>query len=187
MSNTPSDAAAEALLAEARTEFRGLKKKADAALAQLSSSDALFAQLDEEANSLAMIVKHMGGNLRSRWTDFLTTDGEKPDRHRDNEFVIRETDTPEALRESWELGWSRVIGTLDALTPADLSKEVVIRHERLTVVRAIFRAMTHAAEHVGQIVLLVKHAQGAQWRTLSIARGGSEEANRTNRELGSRR
>jgi hypothetical protein len=177
MSDTHSDAVAEAFLVEVRNEFRALKKQADAALSQVTP-DALFAQLDGEANSLAMVVKHMGGNLRSRWTDFLTSDGEKPDRHRDNEFVIRDSDTPEALRESWELGWECVIGTVDALTPGDLSKDVSIRRERLPVMRAIVRALTHAAGHVGQIVLLAKHAQGTDWRTLSIARGASEQANR---------
>jgi uncharacterized damage-inducible protein DinB len=166
----------EIYLTEARQEFRKLKAQADKAIEQLSP-EALLAPLDDEANSVAVLMKHVGGNLRSRWTDFLTSDGDKPDRQRDNEFVITEADTVDSLKASWELGWSRVFESMDALTVDDLSREIVIRLETMPVLRAIFRSMTHTAGHVGQIVLLAKHAKGQEWQCLSIPRGQSVKFN----------
>lgn len=165
---------AEAFLVEARQEFRKLKAQADKALEQLPA-DAFFVQLDEEANSVAVLVKHLGGNLRSRWTDFLTSDGEKSDRNRDTEFVITPDDTAESLKAGWDLGWSRAIAAVDALTEADLAKNVMIRAEPMPVVRAIVRSLTHVSGHVGQIVLLAKHARGKEWQCLSIPRGQSAQ------------
>lgn len=162
----------EIYLTEARQEFRKVKAQADRAIEQLSP-EAIFAPLDDDANSVAVLMKHVGGNLRSRWTDFLTSDGDKPDRQRDNEFVITEADTVDSLKASWELGWSRAFESLDALTVDDLSKEIVIRLEPMPVLRAIFRSMTHTSGHVGQIVLLAKHAKGKEWHCLSIPRGQS--------------
>ena len=118
-------------------------------------------------------MKPLASNFRSRWTDFLTADGEKPDRHRDREFVVEDDDTREALMARWTEGWQRLTDTLDALTPADLVRTVTIRGEPHTVVEALSRGLAHTAYHVGQIVLLAKHYAGADWQTLSIARGQS--------------
>ena len=154
------------------TEFRRYKQLGDGAMAQAEDDD-LFATLDEEANSIAVIVKHLAGNLRSRWTDFLTTDGEKPDRHRDAEFVLDAGTTRSAVMAWWEDGWRRLFGALESLGPDDLLRTVHIRGEPHSVVRAIERALAHAAYHVGQIVLLAKHRRGAAWRSLSIPKGQS--------------
>lgn len=162
-------------------EARSLKERADQALAQLDDT-AFFAVLDSESNSVAILVKHLAGSLRSRWTAFLTTDGEKPDRQRDREFELAADDTREALRARWEAGWRALFETLAALGPDDLSRTVHIRNEPHSVVRAIHRAMAHTAYHVGQLVLLAKHARGCEWRTLSIPRGGSEAFNARMRE-----
>lgn len=158
----------DAYLRDLHTQFEKVKQLAEAALAQVSD-DQLLATLDPESNSLATIVKHMAGNLRSRFTEFLTTDGEKPDRDRDTEF-----DTPDATRaalmQRWESGWSRLFATLDSLTPDDLLREVSIRGERMPAVQALNRALSHQAQHAGQIVFLAKHLRSAQWKTLSIPR-----------------
>ncbi|HVB36378.1 MAG TPA: DUF1572 family protein [Candidatus Acidoferrales bacterium] len=161
-------------LKETIQQFRALKKLADGAMAQVSN-EHFFAQLDNESNSIAMVLKHVGGNLRSRWTDLLTSDGEKPDRNRDGEFLQTPKDTKENLLSYWEEGWRRAFESLERLTPADLGRTVLIRSEPHTVIRATQRSLSHTAQHVGQIVLLAKHYTGSQWRTLSIPRGKSQE------------
>jgi len=126
-----------------------------------------------------VIVKHIAGNLRSRWTDFLTSDGEKPDRRRDTEFeLVGAADTRESLMARWEEGWKTLFANVEPLTNEDLLREVPIRGEPHTVVRAINRQLTHYAGHVSQIVLLAKHWAGPKWQTLSIPRGQSETFNR---------
>ncbi len=164
-----------------RREFRAAKRQADTALLQVPD-EALFQALDGESNSLAVLMKHVAGNLRSRWRDFLTTDGEKPDRQRDHEFVIAPEDTRQRLEQAWQDGWQQVFDTLDALTAEDLARTVRIRCEPHTVPRAMLRSLTHTSAHVGQIVMLAKHAQGRDWKTLSIPRGESEAFNRAARE-----
>jgi len=155
--------------------FRNYKKLAERAIAQISD-DEYFRLIDEESNSVAMIVKHVGGNLRSRWTDFLTTDGEKSDRHRDSEFVA-EADTRESLTEIWETGWRALFGTLEALTIDDFGKTVTIRGEDFSVPKAINRSLAHTSYHVGQITFLAKHFRAKDWKTLSVPRGQSGEFN----------
>jgi len=157
-------------------EFRSLKRAAERAIAQVSD-EAFFATLDAESNSMAMLVKHVAGNMRSRWTDFLTTDGEKPDRNRDSEFVIGPGDTRAALLERWEQAWAILLGTLESLGPADLECTVTIRFEPYSVVGAIQRQLAHYSDHIGQIILLAKHFAGQGWKTLSVPRGKSEEEN----------
>ncbi len=142
------------------------------------SDDGFFATLDPDANSIAVLVKHIAGNLRSRWTDFLTSDGEKPDRRRDSEFEIEPSDSRAALLERWEAGWRALFAAIEPLEPDDLLRTVTIRGEPHSVLQAISRQLTHYGEHVGQIVLLAKHEAGKGWRTLSIERGKSEEFNR---------
>ena len=156
--------------------FRQYKKWAEGAMEQLGDAD-LFATLDAESNSIAIIVKHMAGNMRSRWTDFLTTDGEKADRNRDSEFE----DAPasrEALMALWEEGWSRVFGALSPLTDADLGRTVMIRNEPHSVMQAINRQVAHYALHVGQIIFIAKHLKSAEWRTLTVPKKGSADFNR---------
>jgi Protein of unknown function (DUF1572) len=156
-------------LIDVRVQFEKMKRLAEGALDQVAD-DELNAVLDGESNSLAVITKHMAGNLRSRFTDFLTTDGEKPDRNRDGEF---ETDGPiprSSVMESWERGWQVLFDALGALSPADLRREVTVRGERLTVVQALNRQLTHHSYHVGQIVFLAKHLRSEEWKTLSIPR-----------------
>jgi hypothetical protein len=145
-------------------------------MAQVSDAQ-LFTSLDVESNSIAIIVKHITGNMRSRWTDFLTTDGEKPNRNRDSEFVDPPA-TREALMREWEDGWARVFGAIEPLTDADLGRVVTIRGEAHSVMQAINRQLAHYPQHVGQIVLLAKHYAGEQWQTLSVARNKSAEFNR---------
>jgi hypothetical protein len=162
-------------LHEIITRFRKLKSQADRALAQVRG-DELFIQLDEESNSLAVIMKHIAGNMRSRWTDFLTTDGEKPDRQRDGEFeLLKEEDRDEVFR-LWEAGWQVLFREIEALTAEDLGKTVTIRGEPHSVPQALLRQLAHYAEHVGQIVFLAKHLRSREWQTLSIPRGKSDEA-----------
>lgn len=153
--------------------FQSYKKMAEKALEQVTDEE-FFRVIDAESNSLAVIVKHIGGNLRSRWTDFLTTDGEKPDRLRDTEFVA-ESDTRESLTELWNAGWATLFATLESLTPGDLDKTVTIRSEEFTVVRAMTRSLAHTTSHVGQIVFLAKHLRSTEWNNLSIPRNTSEE------------
>jgi Protein of unknown function (DUF1572) len=156
-------------LEDAVVQLKKLKTQADKALAQ-TGDDHLFATLDPESNSIAIIMKHMAGNMRSRWTDFLTTDGEKTDRDRDTEFELTGADTRERILVLWEDGWARTLHAVSSLTAADLSKTVHVRGEAHSVIEAINRQMTHYAAHVGQIVLLAKHFAGPNWQTLSIPR-----------------
>ena len=148
-------------------QLRKLKAQADKAMAQVDDAQ-FFALLDADANSIALIVKHVAGNMRSRWTDFLTTDGEKADRHRDSEFERENADTRDALLARWEANWGVLFDTLMSLQPKDLGRTVTIRSEPHTVVQAINRQMSHYSAHVGQIVLLAKHFAGPTWKTLSI-------------------
>ncbi|MFI5249432.1 MAG: DUF1572 domain-containing protein [Gemmatimonadales bacterium] len=158
-------------LKDALAVFRVYKKLGDGAIAQVAD-DQLTVVLDTEMNSIAQIVKHMAGNMRSRWTDFLTTDGEKPNRARETEFVDPPV-TRAGVLAMWEAGWQLVFAALEPLSDDDLARVVLIRGERHSVMQAINRQMTHYAYHVGQIVLLAKHFQGAAWRSLSIPRGAS--------------
>lgn len=157
-------------------EFQKIKKLADKSIAQLSD-DQLHATLDDEANSVAILMRHMAGNMRSRWTDFLTSDGEKPDRMRDREFEDPRQ-TREELIAEWEHGWKCVFDALTPLTDADLQRTVVIRGEPHSVYKAISRQVAHYSGHAYQILLLAKHLCGPAWKTLSIPRGQSEEFNR---------
>lgn len=160
-------------LDDALLELRKLKEQADKAARQVDDR-AFFALLDPEANSIALVMKHMAGNMRSRWTDFLTSDGEKPDRDRDREFLAETGETRESITAAWEDGWRRVFAAITALAPKDLGRTVTIRGEAHTVLQAINRQLTHYAAHVGQIVLLAKHLAGPEWKTLSIPRGKSK-------------
>ena len=155
-------------------QLRKLKTHADKAVRQIDD-EQFFAMLDPEANSIALIMKHMAGNMRSRWTEFLTSDGEKPDRNRDREFELHAGDDKAGVLARWEEGWSRVFEALASLGPHDLAKTVTIRGERHSVLEAINRQLTHYAGHVGQIVLLAKHYAGPAWQSLSIPRGKSRE------------
>lgn len=150
------------------------KSLADGALRQVSE-EQFFAAPDGHSTSLAIVVKHVGGNLRSRWTDFLTTDGDKPDRNRDGEFVVTERDTRAKLEEIWEEGWRRTFDSLAALDAAVTDATVTIRGQPHTVSKAIQRSLAHTAYHVGQIVWLARHLIGPNWQTLSIAPGRSSE------------
>ncbi len=163
-----------AFLDEALLTFRKQKKLAEKALAQVDD-DAFFRLLDPEANSLALVVQHVAGNQRSRWTDFLTTDGEKPDRDRDTEFELATTSTREELMARWEAGWGLVFAAIEPLAPEDLARTVTIRGEPHSVLQAIQRQIAHYAQHVGQIVLLAKHWSGPEWKSLSIPRGKSKD------------
>jgi Protein of unknown function (DUF1572) len=170
-----SDSLAEHYIENATAEFRGLKRLADKAAAQVSDEE-FFRAIDPESNSVALIMKHLAGNMRSRWTDFLTSDGEKPDRHRDSEFLIEGEDR-RALEEKWEAGWRTLFDALAQLKPEDLMRHVQIRREPHTVVEAVNRQLTHYGEHVGQIIFLAKHLKSSDWKTLSIPRGMSEAFN----------
>ncbi len=165
---------AEHYLEDVVRQLQRLKGLGDKALAQVADED-FFATLDEESNSIATIMKHMAGNMRSRWRDFLTSDGEKPDRNRDSEFVIEDTDTKESVLQRLEAGWRLLFEALAPLKPEDLTRTVYIRGEPHSVLEAINRQMTHYAYHVGQIVFLAKHFTGANWQSLSIPRGKSRE------------
>lgn len=167
---------AVAYLDEVRRNFRGYKRVAEGALAQLQDADFFYAP-DSESLSVALLMKHISGNQRSRFTDFLTTDGEKPDRNRDQEFELSPGVTREQLMRSWEEGWNRVFQALAGLHPADVTRTVYIRGEAHSVVQAINRALGHYAYHVGQIVYLGKHIRKADWKTLSIPKGKSAEYN----------
>jgi hypothetical protein len=164
-------------LTDSVTIFRQYKMLAEAAMAQ-ATGEQLYLTLDPEANSIALVVKHMAGNMRSRWTNFLTTDGEKPDRNRDGEFVDPPP-TREALMQIWENGWNCVFSALEPLSDADLGRTVTIRGEAHSVLQAINRQMAHYASHCGQIVLLAKHFQHLHWKSLSIPKNKSPEFNRT--------
>jgi hypothetical protein len=164
------------ILSVAIDELQKIKKLADKSIEQLSD-EQLHSTIDPDANSIAILMRHMAGNMRSRWTDFLTADGEKPDRMRDREFEDPRQSRAELLAE-WEHGWQCVFDALSPLTDADLQRTVIIRSEPHTVYKAISRQVAHYAGHAYQILLLAKHLQGPNWKTLSIPRGQSEEFNR---------
>jgi hypothetical protein len=159
---------------EARRQIRGQKRLAEGAIAQLKDEE-LFFTLDPEANSVAILIKHLAGNMRSRFTDFLTSDGEKPDRFRDREFELNASTTRADVMRWWEEGWARVFAALDSLKPEDVMHTVTIRGEPHTVMQAVNRQIAHYAGHIGQIIFLAKHLRSNQWNTLSIPRGKSED------------
>lgn len=171
---------AQAWLDEVQGQFRQYKSTCERAAAQVSDRD-FFAVLGPGENSIAVVMKHLGGNHRSRWRDFLTTDGEKADRDRDGEFVT-EGETRASIEALWEEGWGIAFASLSSLGPADLETTITIRGEPHTVMRAIQRNLDHAAYHAGQVVQLARHFAGDGWRTLSIAPGRSEEFNAAMRE-----
>jgi hypothetical protein len=158
------------------TLFRQQKQLAEAAIAQVTD-EQLLATLDAESNSIATIVKHMSGNMRSRWTDFLTTDGEKPNRDRDREF-LEPPATRKALMDIWEDGWVLLFRAIEPLSEADLPRTVTIRGEAHSVMQAINRQVAHYSLHVGQIVMLAKHFAQDRWRSLSVPKNRSAEFNR---------
>ena len=162
-------------LADAISLFRYYKKLGERALEQVADDQLGYAQ-DEENNSIAIIMKHLAGNMRSRWTDFLTADGEKPSRNRDSEFE----DPPKTrteLMQGWEEGWACLLGTLESLKDSDMSRRVVIRGEAHSVMKAINRQLCHCAYHVGQIVLLAKQRRKGDWTSLTVPRGKSSNYN----------
>jgi hypothetical protein len=163
---------AQHYLEDSIASLRAYKKMAEKALNQLKDEE-FFITLDEEGNSVAVIMKHMVGNMFSRWTDFLTTDGEKPNRNRDLEFVIESSTTKDDLRAYWEKGWQCVFDALEPLRAEDLETKVKIRGEEHTVIQAINRQLMHYANHIGQIVFLAKHFRASEWKTLSIPRNRS--------------
>ena len=163
-------------LEDSRALFDYYKNLAERAMNQVAD-EHLFIALDDEANSIAVIVKHITGNMRSRWTDFLTTDGEKPHRNRDGEFVDPPA-TRAALMAEWDDGWARVFAALNSLTDDDLTRTVTIRGEPHSVMQAINRQLAHYPHHVGQIVLLAKHFACDHWQSLSVPRNRSAEFNR---------
>ena len=153
--------------------FRRQKELAERALSQVDDQD-FFRTIDAESNNIAIIVKHVGGNLKSRWTDFLTTDGEKLERDRDGEFLVADETNRRAIMAIWEAGWAALFNSFSLLRPADLLATVHVRGESLTAVAAMHRSVAHIAQHVGQIVLLAKHYRATDWKTLSIPRGQSQ-------------
>jgi hypothetical protein len=165
---------AQHYLDEARRQMRGHKRMGESAMAQLRDED-FFITIDPESNSVAILVKHLAGNMRSRFTDFLTSDGEKPDRFRDREFELTAGTTRAEVMKWWEEGWQCVMSTIESLKPEEVMRTVTIRGEPHTVLQAINRQIAHYAQHTGQIVFLAKHLRSTAWKTLSIPRGKSEE------------
>jgi hypothetical protein len=165
-------------LSDIAVQFQRLKTLADKALAQVTDAE-LFTMLDPESNSIAIIMKHLAGNMRSRWTEFLTSDGEKPDRNRDGEFEMASGETRAAVLKNWENGWQYLFNAIEPLGENDLARSVLIRGEGHPVIQAINRQLTHYACHVGQIVFLAKHFRSKDWQSLSIPRGKSAEFNAT--------
>ncbi len=161
--------------------LRGHKRLADDAIAQLSD-EQFFALPSSDGNSVAILVKHMAGNMRSRFTDFLTSDGEKPDRNRDEEFLMHSAATRDEILRSWEQQWQLVFDTINSLQPDDLERSIAIRGQPHTVLQALNRAVLHLAYHSGQIVFLAKHWKGAEWRSLSIPKGQSQRVDAALRE-----
>jgi hypothetical protein len=154
--------------------FINYRNLAEKAFAQLQSDKDFHYQPDDESNSIAILIKHMSGNMISRWTDFLTTDGEKPTRKRDEEF-IEGSESREQLIKIWNEGWKVFLDTLNSLKEEDLLKTVTIRGEGLTVVQALNRQTAHYAYHIGQIVFLAKHIRNKEWKFLSIPKNKSDE------------
>ena len=161
--------------ADALQSFRNYKKLAERAIQQIDDED-FFKTIDAESNSVAVIVKHIAGNLHSRWRDFMTSDGEKPDRNRDTEFEMV-ADTRESLIQFWETGWQMLFDNIEPLTVEDFTKTVSIRGEPHTIVEAINRQLTHYSYHIGQIVFLAKHLRSADWKTLSVPKNKSAQFN----------
>jgi hypothetical protein len=172
-------------LEEMKRQFRGHKRMGEAAMAQLEDAE-FFVAIDLESNSVAALVKHIAGNARSRFTDFLTSDGEKPDRFRDREFEVSEKTTREEVIGWWEQAWTHVFSAIDSLKPEDVQRIVTIRQEPHTVMQALNRSLAHYAQHIGQIVFLAKHLRSSRWQTLSIPRGKSEEYKTANPKTHSR-
>lgn len=160
------------------TVFRQYKAMAEGAMSQVSDEE-FFRAIDSESNSIAVIVKHMAGNMRSRWADFLTSDGEKPWRNRDTEFEDSGNLTRAQLLEHWEAGWRLVFSALEPLADTDLGRAITIRGEKHSVIQAVNRQIAHYASHIGQIIFLSKHFRFADWKTLSIPRNKSAEFNRS--------
>jgi hypothetical protein len=171
-----NESLAEHYLDDALRTFRYYKKLAEGAFAQISDED-FFRTLDEESNSIAVNMKHMAGNMLSRWNDFLTTDGEKPERNRDLEFVMLPGTTREEMIAYWERGWKSLFAAVEPLRPEDLLRTVTIRGQDHTVVQAINRQIAHYAYHVGQIVYLAKHFKSSEWKSLSVPKNKSAELN----------
>ncbi|HEX3533961.1 MAG TPA: DUF1572 family protein, partial [Gemmatimonadaceae bacterium] len=161
---------ADAYLRNTLRTYRTYKEMAEKAIAQVESDEDLNRELDENSNSIAIIVKHMSGNLRSRFRDFLTSDGEKPDRNRDSEFESETPATREQLLRWWNDGWQVALNSIEALSADDLERTVRIRGDEMLVVEALNRSVTHAAYHVGQIVYLARYFASSDWKTLSIPR-----------------
>lgn len=157
-------------------EFERMKRLGEKAMEQIPNEESLHFQLDDASNSIAVLVQHLSGNMVSRWTDFLTTDGEKPTRQRDAEFEANRERSRDELMEIWERGWSVLFASLSSLTPDDLDKTVRIRGEELTVPEAIQRQVTHASYHLGQLVYLARHVSGSGWQSLTIPKGQSKSA-----------
>jgi len=170
-----SDDIVKDYISDSITSFRAYKKMADKAIAQVND-DELFVTIDDESNSIAIVMKHMAGNMLSRWTDFLTTDGEKPTRNRDMEFVIESRDKDELI-DYWERGWNALFTAVEPLQLDDFEKTVSIRGEEHTIVKAINRQLTHYAYHIGQIVFLAKHFRSSEWKSLSIPKNKSAAFN----------
>lgn len=165
-----------AWLEDVTRRFREAREQCDRALAQVPP-ERWSHRLDPGSNSLETLVLHLSGNMISRWTDFLASDGEKPDRDRDAEFEDPVGLSHEALLERWARGWKCLFDALEGLSVDDLERTILIRSQPLTVVQAIHRQLTHYAHHAGQVVFLAKHLAGPQWRTLSVPRGGSRDYN----------
>jgi len=163
-------------LDEVRRQLRGYKRLGEGAMSQLSDAE-LFVTLDPESNSVAILVKHLTGNMRSRFTDFLTTDGEKANRNRDQEFEITPSTTRDDMMRWWEEGWERVFSTIAGLKPEDLLRTITIRGEPHSVLQAINRQLAHYSAHVAQIIFLAKHLRSSEWKSLSIPRGKSQDLN----------
>jgi uncharacterized damage-inducible protein DinB len=159
---------ADAYLRNIIRTYRTYKEMAEKAMAQVESDEDLNRELDENSNSIAIVVKHMSGNLRSRFRDFLTSDGEKPDRNRDSEFESEKPATREQLLRWWNDGWQVALNSIEALSADDLERTVRIRGDEMLVVEALNRSVTHAAYHVGQIVYLARYFASSDWKTLSI-------------------
>jgi hypothetical protein len=156
--------------------FKNYKALAERAIAQVPTDADLHTELDANSNSIAVIVKHVGGNLRSRFRDFLTTDGEKPDRNRDGEFEMPERASRDEMLRWWNEGWAIALGSIEALTPEDLDRTVFIRREAFLVSEALSRSVTHTAYHVGQIVYVARHFASPNWKSLTIPKGDSAKA-----------
>ena len=165
----------EHYLAIAEKKFRELRKLGEKAFAQVADEDRFHIALDPESNSLAVLIQHLRGNMVSRWTDFLTSDGEKPSRKRDTEFQPNRERSSYELLTAWNEGWDCLFKSLASLRPSDLQKTITIRGEPHTVLEAIQRQLSHCAYHVGQMVFLAKHLAAENWETLSIPRGQSEK------------